>query len=124
MVNMLKQFLNYDFLKTVLDSISNQEFNYKQVLLPYKDKLKNSEGSIHKVITKGKAVKIENRTIYPVIMFSTIEFEDKFTYESITPFALAVIEADSKYFIPFDKENKIIQDLLSEDGLWKELGLE
>lgn len=124
MVNMLKQFLNYDFLKTVLDSISNQEFNYKQVLLPYKYKLKNSEGSIHKVITKGKAVKIENRTIYPVIMFSTIEFEDKFTYESITPFALAVIEADSKYFIPFDKENEIIQDLLSEDGLWKELGLE
>ena len=124
MVNMLKQFINYDFLKPVLDSILNQEFNYKQVLLPYMDKLENSKGSIDKVITKGKPVKIENRTIYPVIMFSTIEFKDKFTYESITPFALAVIEADSKYFIPFHEENETIQDLLSEDGLWKELGLE
>jgi hypothetical protein len=122
---MLKKIMDYDFLKPVLDSILNYEqFDYMQVVTPYMDKLKDTEGSVDKVITRGKPVKIENRTIYPVIMFSTIEFKDKFTYESITPFALAVIEADRKYFIPLDEENEKIKELLSEDGLWKELGLE
>lgn len=122
---MQKKIMDYDFLKPVLDSILNDEkFDYKQVVRPYMDKLKDTDGSVDKAITKGKPVKIENRTIYPVIMLSTIEFKDKFTYESITPFALAVIEADRKYFIPLDEENEKIKELLGEDGLWKELGLE
>jgi hypothetical protein len=87
------------------------------------DSAKEQELSIEKVISKGRSIEIGNRVIFPVIMLSTIEVGDKFTYESITPFALAVIEGDQKYFIPLDEENEKIKEILSEDGLWKELGL-
>ncbi len=122
---MWKKIIDYDFLGPVLDSILNDEkFDYEYAVRPFMDKLKDTEGSIHKVITKGKPAKIGNRTIYPVIMFSTIEFKDKFTYESITPFALAVIEPDRKYFISLDEENEEIKELLCDDELWSKLGLE
>ena len=98
--------------------------NYDLLLRPVVDSLlKDQKYSIDKEIIKGKSIEIGNRTIYPVIMFSTIEFSDKFTYESITPFALAVIESEQKYFISLDEENEEIKELLSEDQLWNKLGL-
>lgn len=124
----VKKMVDHDLFKSVTDSILSEITNYYwnkySWLNPVTDSLKDQEVSIDKVITKSKSIKIGNRVIYPVIMFSTIEFNDKFTYESITPFALAVIEGDQRYFIPLDEENEKIKELLSEDLLWKDLGLE
>ncbi len=121
--------MNAALLKEVIDSvlveITYHDWNKHFWLKPVMDSLPdNEEVSIDKAITKGKSIKVGNRIIYPVIMFSTMEFEGKFTYESITPFALAVIEQDEKYFISLDEENEKIKELLSEDELWSKLGLE
>ncbi len=99
--------MNFDLLRPVMDSFMDDK-----------------RCTINKSIIKGESIKIGSRTIYPVIAFSTIEFDDKFIYDSITPFALAVIEPDQKYFISLDEENEEIKELLSKDELWKELGLE
>ncbi len=64
----------------------------------------DEEEFLEKKILKGAALKIGNRTIYPVIQVSTLEFEDKFWYESIIPIAIAVLEADNKYLIPLNDE--------------------
>ncbi len=117
--------IDYDFLMPLLDSILKDEKIDYDFLRPVMDSIsKDEKVSIDKVITKGKPTRIGDRTIYPVIMFSTMEFSDKFTYESITPFALAVIEPGERYFISLDEENEKIKELLSEDQLWNELGLE
>ena len=57
-----------------------------------------------KKILKGKAIKIANRTIYPVIQISTLEIEGVFWFETITPIAIAVIEANNKYLLPLTPE--------------------
>ncbi len=77
---------------------------------------------IDREITKGKSVKIGDRTIYPVVMLSTIVLNQKFTYDSITPFALAVVEPDGRYFISLDRESERINKLLNED-LWNKIEL-
>jgi hypothetical protein len=85
--------------------------------------LEDMEGSFQKDIMKGKSIEVEGRTIYPVIQVLTLEVNDKFVYEYITPLAIAVIESDNRYFISFDEENQDLTELLNEDGIWDELGL-
>jgi len=50
--------------------------------------------------------------------------ENSAFFESTTPFALAVIEADNKYFVSLDEENEKISEILDNDELWANLGLE
>lgn len=99
-------FKNQDFSWIIMDSL-----------------LKNQEGSFQKEIIKGKSIKIENRTIYPIIQVLTIEIEDKFSYESLIPIAIAVVESDDKYLISLDEENEEITQLLNKENIWDELGL-
>lgn len=114
-----------EYMDTLLVEITYHDWNKHIWLKPVMDSMPSGEEySIEKAITKGKVIKVGDRTIYPVIIFSTVEFKDKFTYESITPFALAVIEPDRKYFISLDEENEEIMELLCDDELWSKLGLE
>lgn len=84
---------------------------------------KNLEDYLKKDISKGKPIKVDNRTIYPIIQVLSIEIEDKFRYESLLPIAIAVIESENKYLISLDEENKEITQLLDNENIWDELGL-
>jgi hypothetical protein len=47
-----------------------------------------------------------------MIQVSTLEFEDKFWFESITPIAIAVLEKNNKYLISLtDEESEEYQSL-------------
>lgn len=77
---------------------------------------------IDREIVKGKSVKIGDRIIYPVVMLSTTVLNQKFTYDSITPFALAVVEPGDRYFISLEEKSERINKLLNED-LWDKIEL-
>lgn len=120
----IERLIDYELLIKFMDLVFHEhEGSMDRLIGKWMDYIfKNQETSIDKVIKKGEPVKIGNRTIYPVIMFSTIELKDKFTYDAVTPFALAVIEGGERYFVSMDEENESIKKLLSED-LWEILGL-
>lgn len=82
-----------------------------------------NETDYKKVISKGKPLKIGERIIYPLAQVLTFEVEDKFISESIIPFAIAVLEPENKYIIPFDEENEEINKIIDNEGIWDELGL-
>ena len=84
----------------------------------------DQEDNFQEEIVKGKAIKIDERTIYPIIQVTTLELQGKFRFESISPIAIAIIESDNRYFIPFDEENDEINELLKREELWDELGIE
>jgi hypothetical protein len=70
------------------------------------------EEFLKKKILKGNALRIGDRIIYPMIQVSTLEFEDKFWFESITPIAIAVLEKNNKYLISLtDEESEEYQSL-------------
>ncbi len=74
------------------------------------------EEFLDKKILKGEALRIGDRVIYPVIQVSTLEFEDKFWFESITPIAMAVLEVDKKYLISLcDEESEEYQSIKLEE---------
>ncbi len=74
------------------------------------------EEFLEKKILKGEALKIGDRIIYPVIQVSTLEFEDKFWFESIIPLAIAVLEAGNKYLVPLiDEESEEYQSIKLEE---------
>lgn len=112
--------MSYDLIKTILDSMGNNR-NFSPLNDMIDSFVKNQKSSFHKSIKKGKSKKIGNRTIYPVIIVTSLKIEDNIIYEGITPFALAVIEADQKYFISLDEDNQEISELISKDSLWDEL---
>lgn len=112
--------MSYDLIKAVLDSLEENEY-FKPVNNMVYSFLKNQKSSYYRSIKKGEPKKIGNRTIYPVIIVTSLEIEDKIIYEGITPFALAVIEPDQKYFISLEEENQEIAQLISKESLWDEL---
>jgi hypothetical protein len=70
------------------------------------------EEFLKKKILKGNVLRIGDRIIYPMIQVSTLEFEDKFWFESITPIAIAVLEKNNKYLISLtDEESEEYQSL-------------
>ena len=70
------------------------------------------EEFLKKMILKGNVLRIGDRIIYPMIQVSTLEFEDKFWFESITPIAIAVLEKNNKYLISLtDEESEEYQSL-------------
>ena len=74
------------------------------------------EEFFEKKILKGEALRIGDRVIYPVIQVSTLEFDDKFWFESITPIAFAVLEVDKKYLISLcDEESEEYQSIKLEE---------
>jgi hypothetical protein len=74
------------------------------------------EEFFEKKILKGEALRIGDRVIYPVIQVSTLEFDDKFWFESITPIAIAVSEVDKKYLISLcDEESEEYQSIKLEE---------
>ena len=115
--------MDYELIKTVLDTLVENEY-----LIPVGNMvdsfIKNQKSSYHKSIKTGKSKKIGNRTIYPVIIVTSLKIEDKMLYEGITPFALAVIEPDQRYFVSLDEENQEIAELISDESLWDELELD
>jgi hypothetical protein len=112
--------MSYDLIKAVLDSLEENEY-FPPVNNMVDSFLKNQKSSYNRSIKKGGPKKIGNRTIYPVIIVTSLEIEDKIIYEGITPFALAVIEPDKKYFISLEEENQEIAKLISKESLWDEL---
>lgn len=87
-------------------------------------KFNNWNNNFQKEIIKGKPIKVNQRTIYPVIQINYITIKDIFWFESVTPIAIAVIEPDEKYFVPLNEEENRINELLENDGLWDELGID
>lgn len=87
-------------------------------------KIDNWKKNFQKKIIKGKPIKVNQRTIYPVIQITNISIMDNFWFESISPIAIAVIEPYEKYFVPLNEEEKRINELLEDDGLWDELGID
>lgn len=99
--------LNTDLFKTLLDNV-----------------IGDRESSYDKTITTGKPFKVGEKTIYPIVILSSFSLHECFMNESITPMALAVLEAKDKYFVSLDEENDEIKAFLENDDLWKKLGLE
>lgn len=60
--------------------------------------------NFEKEILKAEAIKIGEKTIYPVIQVSTLEIEGIFWLETITPIALAVLDTSGKYLVPLGSE--------------------
>lgn len=87
-------------------------------------KFKSWNNNFQKEIIKGKPIKINQRTIYPVIQINYITIKDIFWFESVTPIAIAVIEPDEKYIVPLNEEENRINELLEDNGLWDELGID
>ena len=60
----------------------------------------------------GKEIKIDNRTIYPIIQTSIFQVENGFTVAEIFPIALVIAENDEKYVISvlesFDNPENVI----------------
>ena len=112
--------MDYELIITVLDSlVENKYFSPVSDMLD--SFLRDQKGSYQQSIKKGQSKMVGNRTIYPVMIVTSLEIEDKIIYEGITPFALAVIEPDQKYFISLDEENQEIANLINKDSLWDEL---
>lgn len=112
--------MDNDLIRAVLNSL--QKNSYPLLGDKILDSLlKDQRGSYNKSIKKGESIEIGNRTIYPLIIITSFEMEDKLMYEGITPFALAVIEPDQKYFISLDEKNQEISKLISDEDLWDEL---
>ena len=62
-------------------------------------KFNNWNNNFQKEIIKGKPIKVNQRTIYPVIQINYITIKDIFWFESVIPIAIAVIEPDEKYLM-------------------------
>jgi len=112
--------MNYDLINIILESLPYDKFSFLENKIA-DSFLENQKSSYHKSIKKGKYVKIGSRTIYPLMIVTSFEIKDKMIFESITPFALAVIESDQKYFISLDEENQDISEIISKESLWDEL---
>ena len=112
--------MNYDLIKTVIDSIQDNRYSLMGNKI-IESLLENQKRSYNKSIKKGRSTKIGDKTIYPLIIVTSFEIKDKLIYESFTPFALAVIESDQKYFISLDEENQEISEIISKESLWDEL---
>lgn len=102
-----------------LDDIERIPETFKPIIY---DAINDGDIQVDRKIKRGEPVKIGDRTMYPVIMFSTVVLNQKFTYDSATPFALAVVESSERYFISLDPKSERIEKLLNED-LWDEIGL-
>lgn len=84
--------------------------------------------TLEEEIVKGKALKIGDRTLYPVIEILTLEKGGKFWFKSVTPIAIAVLEPDNRYLIHLRDEEEIETpekegDTTETDDIWDELGI-
>jgi hypothetical protein len=70
-------------------------------------------------IVKGKPIKIGDRTIYPLIKVSTVEYGDKFTFESILPIAIGIIETENEYLIYLNDDAVENCESPEADEIWK-----
>ncbi len=81
-------------------------------------KFEDTPGIWEEEIVKGKALKIGDKTLYPVIQILTLEKGGKFWFKSVTPIAIAVLEPDNRYLIHLrdEEENETpeIEDILDE----------
>lgn len=80
------------------------------------------EEIFHERIVKGKALKIGERTLYPVIQILCME-NGKFWFESILPLALAVVDSDTKYLIPLTEADDLRLEYPELDKICQELGI-
>jgi len=71
---------------------------------------KLTEPEINKSV--GKEIRIDNRTIYPIVQTSVIQSENGITIAEIFPIALVIAENDEKYVISvlesFDNPENVI----------------
>jgi len=60
----------------------------------------------------GEALKIGDRTLYPVIQVSTLNRKGKNFFGWVSPLAIAVVEPTQKYVIPLTDETITLEQIL------------
>lgn len=116
--------LDKEKLFSLMDEIDNETIFSIMEELDLDSKFESPDISYQKEILKGKPIIVAERTIYPIIRVFTVEYQDQYIYENILPIAMAITEHDNKYLVYIDEENQEINQLIDENDLWDDLGIQ